>query len=154
MVLFSNDCCLKWHCCISRCYLQLICVGLLVCTWRNTLRSMSMNSCDIWNQTTTKIRTIYFRRLKLKLWLKLSFTTKIKYKWLQILVDYIKTETKIKWPTKNTGRQSITILNFTTMWFWTPVNIVWLAYLTQIAFGDRGPEIQIQDGSSLHLEVF
>ena len=29
-----------------------------------------MNSCDIWNKTTTNIWTTYFCRLKLKLWLK------------------------------------------------------------------------------------
>ena len=49
---------------------------------------------------TTKIRTTYFCRLKLKLWLQLTVTTKIKLKWLQILVDYIKTTTKIERPIK------------------------------------------------------
>ena len=64
------------------------------------LRRMSTNSCDIWKKKTTKIRTTYFRWLKLKLWLRLTFATIIKEKWFQILVDYIKITTKIKWPTK------------------------------------------------------
>ena len=76
VVFFSYDWCSNWHFSTSSCYLQRTYV--LVCTWRNTLRSMSMNSCDIWNKATTKIRTTYFRRLKPKLWLKLSFTNTIK----------------------------------------------------------------------------
>ena len=36
-------------------------IYILVCTWCNTLKSVSINSCDIWNKTTTKICTTYFR---------------------------------------------------------------------------------------------
>ena len=59
---FLYNWCLNWHFSTSSCYLQLTCV--LVCTWCNTLRSMSVNSCGIWNNKTTKISTFLWTKTK------------------------------------------------------------------------------------------